>query len=530
MQLTVDSRFSPEPVVREDVEYLTLGELVADVRDPSALARRLWGRPWHTATVVEDGLPRSFPQAAALAVVALARARRFELQGPEGSRSLGRLELAGRALAATAVALPRELWQSWRVLRRTRRFLQGDTRAAPPASGPGSVAYLRPAPTLRYLGQYVGGAAAHTTGVINGLTRNGLDVEVYAPERPEGIQTAGSTLVPLRRIFHLVHWLTVTAYSHDVVAAARPRPADFVYQRYVLGSYAGLELAQRLGVPLVLEFNGSEIWSHKNWGAGRLPLADTLEEIEERNVRDASLVVVVSEIIRDELIERGIEPERVLANPNGVDVGELAPFRLEPLLPEDRPTVGFVGTFGLWHGVTLLPDLIEAVARLAPETRWVLIGGGGLHRQVSEEIRRRGLSGNVELTGVIARDEAMARLAACHVCVSPHVPNPDGTRFFGSPTKVFEYMGLGKPIVAADLEQIGEVLEHERTALLHEPGDVEAAAAAVARLLGDPALRAALGAAALEEAERTYSWDAHVRRILDALESRVRAPALLGSP
>jgi glycosyltransferase involved in cell wall biosynthesis len=100
------------------------------------------------------------------------------------------------------------------------------------------------------------------------------------------------------------------------------------------------------------------------------------------------------------------------------------------------------------------------------------------------------------------------------------VRNPDGSRFFGSPTKLFEYMGLGKPIVASDLEQIGEVVEHEHTGILCEPGDVAAAGDGVVRLLQDGELRARLGAAALESARSTYSWQAHCRRMLDALEPR----------
>jgi glycosyltransferase involved in cell wall biosynthesis len=102
------------------------------------------------------------------------------------------------------------------------------------------------------------------------------------------------------------------------------------------------------------------------------------------------------------------------------------------------------------------------------------------------------------------------------------VPNPDGSAFFGSPTKLFEYMGLGRAIVASDLDQIGEVLTDGRTALLAAPGDVPAAACAVVRLLEDEALRARLGRAALDEALGRYSWDAHVARILKALE---RVPA-----
>jgi glycosyltransferase involved in cell wall biosynthesis len=99
------------------------------------------------------------------------------------------------------------------------------------------------------------------------------------------------------------------------------------------------------------------------------------------------------------------------------------------------------------------------------------------------------------------------------------VPNPDGTPFFGSPTKLFEYMGLRKAIVASDLDQIGEVIEHERSGLLVSPGDVEATAASVRRLLEDPPLRGRLAAAALERVTRQYSWNEHARRILSALHN-----------
>jgi glycosyltransferase involved in cell wall biosynthesis len=190
----------------------------------------------------------------------------------------------------------------------------------------------------------------------------------------------------------------------------------------------------------------------------------------------------------------------------------------------EAPTVGFVGSFGLWHGVRLLPSLIEAVARERPDARWVLVGGGLLYEEVAMEIETRGLSPNVVLTGIVRHDRALSFLAACDVCVSPHVPNPDGSRFFGSPTKLFEYMGLGKPIVASALEQIGEVLEDGRTGLLCTPGDVGGAAAAVVRLLSDEPLRLSLGRAALEEARTTYSWKMHARRILDRLAASPTQP------
>jgi glycosyltransferase involved in cell wall biosynthesis len=378
----------------------------------------------------------------------------------------------------------------------------------------------------------VGGAATHTAGVINGLTSAGLEVNVFAPERPEGLRGASCQAVPPQHILQLVHWLTRVGHGQELVSAAARTPADLVYQRYALGSYAGLELARRLGVPLVLEFNSSEVWTERNWGGGRLPLARTLIALERRNLLDASLIVVVSRQLKDQLVEDGIDPGRVLVNPNGVDARELSDARAKPPeywrsrvnLPQ-APTVGFVGTFGLWHGVKLLPELIERVAERRDDAYWVLVGDGPLHGEVVADIERRGLSDRVLLTGVVSHPRAVELLACCDVCVSPHVPNPDGTAFFGSPTKLFEYMGLGRAIVASDLDQIGEVLEDGRTALLTPPGDIQAAARAVTRLLDDEALRVRLGRAALKEAVRSYSWDTHVGRILQALAATPNLPA-----
>jgi glycosyltransferase involved in cell wall biosynthesis len=527
MRLILDLRYAPGDMRADSGErVVTLAELAVSLqRKPRQLARLLWQRRWTEILIVRDTLQRSGIQAAAEVVAGLARTDHFRLAaGQAESHRVSRHRLLGRALCDTAVAVLRELWHSVRLLRAVDREIADAAPLSRPRGGATTVLYLRTEPYIAFAGRYVGGAAAHTTGVINGLQDCGLRVEVFAPQRPGGIDASYFAVAP-KRAHHFVSWFTITAYGREVAKAAADHPADFVYQRYALGSYAGIELAQRLEVPLVLEFNGSEVWADLNWGRGEMRMADRLIRLEQANLLAASLVVVVSEVLRDQLLEIGIPEERILVNPNGVDPERLAPYReheaaawRERLGLEEAPTVGFVGTFGFWHGVTVLPEMVEKLARAHPDVCWLLIGGGDLYDDVRRELEERGLSERVTLTGVVPRERALQLLAASDVCVSPHVPNPDGTRFFGSPTKLFEYMGLAKPIVASDLEQIGEVLDHERTGLLCEPGDAAATAAAVGRLLEDPPLRRRLGEAALEEARTSYSWTAHARRILEALE------------
>jgi glycosyltransferase involved in cell wall biosynthesis len=529
MRLTVDLRFdaASRPPVDSAERHLGLHDLLGVAKRPRQLISLIRRDRYEKVAIIEDGLPLSGLQAAALVAVGLARASSFTVDDPGGSRATGRGAFMARALARAAFAVPHELWSTVRLSRMAKRAAERRFDLPGAVAAPRSVLYLRTEPTLRWEGTYVGGSATHTTGVITGFMANGLDLRVLAAEQPAGTDGAAFSEVSVGRPYQLVRGLSYTAYGERVVRAGRGLRADFVYQRYTLGSTAGLELAERARVPLVLEFNGSDVWVEEQWNSARLRFATTLSALERRNLTEASLVVVVSDVLREAVVKHGVPADRVLVNPNGVDADRLAPLR-ERSAAEWRgvtgqleaPTVGFIGTFGPWHGVLLLPQLVEAVAAGRPDARWIVIGGGWLHDEVRAEIERRGLTDRVLMTGLIDHDEALRLLAASDVCVSPHVPNPDGSRFFGSPTKLFEYMGLGRAIVASDLEQIGEVIEHERTGLLSPPGDVGAAAAAILRLLDDPELRARLGDAALAEARERYSWKAHTRRILDALAAR----------
>jgi glycosyltransferase involved in cell wall biosynthesis len=98
----------------------------------------------------------------------------------------------------------------------------------------------------------------------------------------------------------------------------------------------------------------------------------------------------------------------------------------------------------------------------------------------------------------------------------------DGSEFFGSPTKLFEYIAMGKGIIASRLGQIGEVLVDEKTALLVEPGDERELAKAILRLSSSRELRESLGAAARGAAIAEHTWKHNAQRVLDAYRDWVK--------
>jgi glycosyltransferase involved in cell wall biosynthesis len=123
------------------------------------------------------------------------------------------------------------------------------------------------------------------------------------------------------------------------------------------------------------------------------------------------------------------------------------------------------------------------------------------------------------LTGAVDHERVPRLLDACDVLASPHVPLEDGSEFFGSPTKLFEYMAMGKGIVASRLGQIGEVLADGETALLVEPNDARQLSEAIQRLAASSDLRARLGAAARREAVARHTWAHNAGRVLEAYRS-----------
>ena len=120
------------------------------------------------------------------------------------------------------------------------------------------------------------------------------------------------------------------------------------------------------------------------------------------------------------------------------------------------------------------------------------------------------------MVGQVPPAAVPAYVDACDVLVAPHVPLPDGVEFFGSPTKLFEYMAAGKAIVASRLGQIGDVLEHGLTAWMVEPGSVGDLAEALLAVAGDPELRGELGGNARRQASEHHSWQLNARSVIDA--------------
>lgn len=550
--LSSDYRSRLEVLLGAVPEYLSVAEMRR--RSFGTLVRTMWSMAGGTMLIpLEDS--NSLALLPVLEILAAgSAARRIQIIHPDlrredVSRSRAVFHL-GRMLGASVASL-----RSARSCRRGLKRLLDSARinvALPEETG--NVLYLK---TNLWFGVKAGGSVGHIAGVVNGLIDHGFGVTFAAAEEPVMLKPEARFLpVKPPRVFGLPSELNYYRFQEmftDQVSSniALQKP-DFIYQRLSVANYAGVILSRRYRIPLILEYNGSEAWIAKNWG-NPLRYHDLAVMAEDVSLRHAHLVVTISRVLHDELVERGVSPDRIVVYPNCVDPEifdperysreELLELRRKYGIASDAKIVTFIGTFGQWHGAEVLA---RAICRLAEsdagwlerqKVHFMLVGDGLKMPEVRNQIEGGPAESFVTLTGLVEQHKAPMYLAASDVLVSPHVPNMDGSRFFGSPTKLFEYMAMGKGIVASELEQIGEVLspglriaednqdddrEKEAVAVLTTPGDVDELIKGIRLLVDRSDLAGSLGQNARRKVLGHYTWWHHVDSILRTLQTTVR--------
>jgi glycosyltransferase involved in cell wall biosynthesis len=258
-------------------------------------------------------------------------------------------------------------------------------------------------------------------------------------------------------------------------------------------------------------------------------LGDLAARAERWALARADAVLAVSTPLRDYAISLGAEPDRVHVVPNGVDPELFKPG--EPDLEvrkrwglDEDPVLGFVGGLRPWHGVEVLPALLDRLVSRYPGLRLVIVGDGPLRGELEHELRERRLARSAVLTGSLPHEEVAALIHQFDVALAPYSrPNHD---FYFSPLKLYEYMACGVPVVAAALGQIEEVVRDGETGLLYPPGQQDALLAACERLLSDPDLRRRLGRDAAKEVHNHYTWDRNSERVVELARHLIAAGGL----
>jgi glycosyltransferase involved in cell wall biosynthesis len=233
----------------------------------------------------------------------------------------------------------------------------------------------------------------------------------------------------------------------------------------------------------------------------------------ERKLRSARFAVTVSDYNRRSLA--GLDgAERLVRIYNGLDLERFAPNGRER---DEPPLVLAVGRLIEKKGFA---DLVRACSLLHGDGfsfRCRIVGKGELEGKLRALIAELGLEEQVELAGPIPREQLLDVYPRASVVVAPCVIGADGNRD-GLPTVLVEAMALGVPVVATDVTGIPELVENGRTGLLIPQHHPEALAAAIQRVLAEPAWAESLVRVGRARVEREFDLEANVARLRALLE------------
>ena len=207
-------------------------------------------------------------------------------------------------------------------------------------------------------------------------------------------------------------------------------------------------------------------------------------------------VFVQSEQMRRDVALEGIPLERMTAVPSSVNLRDLdAKAGGADETPAAVPTVVYLGTLLRERQLDFLVRAHALVVNALPDAQLTFVGSGWMpddEQLLRREAERLGLGHNMTITGWLPMPEAWQHVRRAALCVSPYLPVP--ILRSTSPTKLIEYMALGKPVVANDHPEQADVLRESGAGLVCG-WDEREFAAAIVELLMDPKRRARMGAA-----------------------------------
>ena len=334
----------------------------------------------------------------------------------------------------------------------------------------------------------------------------------YFPRRRQTLAYGAGILPNLRR--HPWRWFQipffiVAMFTSLFTACLRKRP-DIIHAHWVLPQgLVAVWVGKLLAIPVVTSAHGSDVY------ALRGGLLAALKRYTLRHSRAWTANTKSTALCADPA--GNIPPPHII--PMGVDVTQFhAPERSGIPDPERDPPEQLVLFVGRLEKVKGVSDLIRAFAllpeNLLTQTR-LCIAGEGTERPALEHLAQElGIAARVQFTGRVPHDALPGYHKSARLFAAPSITDRHGDTE-GQGVAIVEAMASGLPVVASRSGGIKDVISHDETGLLVEPGDPRALSSAIATLLSDPEKCRRLGAAGRSRAQKYYSWEVVAGKFLE---------------
>ena len=327
---------------------------------------------------------------------------------------------------------------------------------------------------------------------------------------PSGSTTGAATLrSSISRMARLARYLHRVVRARGIAMLHAHSPS--------LNGIPALWVAKRCRVPVIYEMRA--LWEDAAVGrhlqSERSIRYRTARALETWLIRRVAALVVISQGLHDEVLRRGVPAERIFRAPNGVDTSLFHPLPPDAdLLRRHRLgghiVFGYVGFFFAYEGLDVLLRAFAQIAAAVPHSCLLLVGGGEEEPALRALAAELGVESRVIFAGTVPRQEVSRWYSVCDVLIYPR--RTSKLTDLVPPLKPLEAMAMAKPIVAAAVGGLQELICDGETGLLCRPDDPAALAALLADLAAAPRRRDALGANARRFVCEERDWTRLVLR------------------
>lgn len=292
-------------------------------------------------------------------------------------------------------------------------------------------------------------------------------------------------------------------WAPGLVARLRRHNPKVVHAHFGTSGPAGLALAERLGVPLVITFHGYDATRRASEVAKSRRGRELLRS-KDRLIERTDVFIAVSEFIRQRLIEQGYPEQKIVLHRNGIDVDAFTP----PAQGRREPVVLFVGRFVEKKGALYLLEAARVLKNAGVQFKLVMIGAGPLEQQFRDFAVQNDLP--CVFTGFLDIEGVRSWLGRARVVAVPSVTAQDGDSE-GLPTILLEAQAMETPVVATFHSGIPEGVVNGATAELVEERDVATLAEKLRTFLESPQKAADFGAAGRDFVRESFNLATQVR-------------------
>ena len=382
-----------------------------------------------------------------------------------------------------------------------------------------------------------GAEGVHIRGVVKGLRQLNNHVDILSlpgaePEAEEAKATEEkiSPTPTKKSSFSILSDLTkhvpefvfeLFELAFNLIAVIRLRKTvkekniTLIYERYSLFMFASVWWAKRQNLPIVLEINDScQVQRVRS-----LTFKKLAAKIERWIFKNATGLVFISTRFKDVAEQAYGEIANSVVSPNGADldkfiIDETSGLALRTKLGiEDKIVLGYVGAFVHWHGIDWFVDLVCQKLKETPELVLLLVGDGVAFEGIKNRVIEAGVESQVILPGKVPHHEVSSFLSAMDLGILPD------SNDYGSPMKLFEFMAMGKGMIAPDFSPIAEVVKDNETSWLFPASNKQACIDKVIEIVNDKKAHKEVGKNARVYIENERQWKHNAEQLLSLVTS-----------